>query len=92
MEDSEVIKKRELRKAVIEEDRHKEHTGLLKGIAASLNKPEKDDKEIVDAIKKQGEVLERAISKIPPPEVNVVNDYKELVSLLKENREGISKT
>ena len=94
MEDSEVIKKRELRKAVIDEDRFKQQMGALKGIATLLNKPEKDDKAIVDAIKKQGESLDKVAAAIQnqpkpeKPEVNVTTDNKEILPLLKEIKEG----
>lgn len=94
MEDEEVIKKRLRRKEVIEEDRHNELKGALKGIATLLGKPEKDDKAIVDAIKKQGDAIDKvaaAISNQPKPEkpeVNVITDNKELLPLLKEIKEG----
>ena len=79
---------------LLAEKRHKEQTGLLKGIAASLNKPEKDDKAIVDAINKQGAAIEKvasAISNQPKPEkpeVNVELNNTEVVTLLREVKEG----
>ena len=75
---------------IIAENRHDEILKSLKLIATNLSNKDdkKDDTEIINAIKKQGENIEKAIEKMPAPEVNVVNDYKEIVSLLKENREG----
>ena len=79
---------------LLAEKRHKEQTGLLKGIATSLNKPEKDDKAIIDAINKQGDALDKvalAIQNQPKPEkpeVNVTTDNKEILPLLREIKEG----
>ncbi len=75
---------------------HKEQMGVLKGIATLLNKPEKEkeDKAIVDAIKKQGESLDKvaaAIQNQPKPEVKVELSNKEILPLLKEIKEGNDK-
>ena len=82
---------------LLAEKRHKEQTGLLKGIATSLNKPEKDDKAIIDAINKQGDALDKvalAIQNQPKPEkpeVNVTIENKEILSLLREVKDGNDK-
>jgi seryl-tRNA synthetase len=73
--------------------RHKEQMGVLKGIATLLNKPEKpnDDKQIIDAINKQGAAIEKvaaAIQNQPKPEVNVGLDSMEIVTLLREVKQG----
>lgn len=79
---------------LLADKRHKELTGALKGIATLLNKPEKDDKAIVDAIKKQGDSLDKVAAAIQnqpkpeKPEVNVVTDNKEIIPLLKEINDG----
>ena len=83
---------------LLAEKRHTELKGALKGIATLLSKPEKDDnKAIVDAIKKQGESLDKvaaAISNQPKPEkpeVNVTIENKEILSLLREVKDGNDK-
>ena len=83
---------------LLADKRHTELKGALKGIATLLSKPEKDDnKAIVDAIKKQGESLEKvaaAISNQPKPEkpeVNVTIENKEILSLLREVKDGNDK-
>ena len=75
---------------------HKEQMSALKGIATLLNKPEKekDDKGIIEAIKKQGESLDKvaaAISNQPKPEVKVELSNKEILPLLKGIKEGNDK-
>ena len=65
VENSEIIKKRELRKAIIEEDRHKELAGALKGIAAILSKS--NDKGVQVAIEKLAAKLEG----LKPPEIKM---------------------
>lgn len=94
MEDEVVNDKALKRQRIIDEDRHKQQMGVLKGIATLLNKPEKDDKAIVDAIKKQGEALDKVATAIQnqpkpeKPEVKVEVDNKELLPLLREIKEG----
>jgi len=94
MPDEEIDIDDDLAAKAIAAKRHKELTGSLKGIATLLNKPEKDDKAIVDAIKKQGESLDKvaaAISNQPKPEkseVKVEVNNKEILPLLKEIKEG----
>ena len=78
---------------IIAATRHKELVGSLKGIAMILNKPEKpnDDKQIIDAINKQGAAIEKvaaAIQNQPKPEVNVGLDSMEIVTLLREVKQG----
>lgn len=78
-------------------ERHKELSGALKGIAKSLNKAGQGSEAIVDAIKKQGEVFDKvaaAIQRQPKPEkpeVNITNDNREIIPLLKEIKEGNEK-
>lgn len=75
---------------------HKEQMSALKGIATLLNKPEKpnEDKQIIDAINKQGAAIEKVAAAIQnqpkpeKPEVNVTTDNKEILPLLKEIKEG----
>lgn len=94
MEDEVVNDKALKRQRIIDEDRHKQQMGVLKGIATLLNKPEKDDKQIVEAIKKQGEALDKVAAAIQnqpkpeKPEVNVAVDNKEILPLLREIKEG----
>jgi len=94
MEDEVVNDKALKRQRIIDEDRHKQQMGVLKGIATLLNKPEKDDKQIVEAIKKQGEALDKVVAAIQnqpkpeKPEVNVAVDNKEILPLLREIKEG----
>jgi hypothetical protein len=77
--------------------RHKEQMGMLKGIATLLNKPEKEDKQIIEAINKQGAAMEKvadAILNQPKPEnpgVNVELNQKEIIPLLKDIKEGNDK-
>lgn len=88
------IEEEKLFAEALELKRHKEQMSALKGIAASLNKPEKDDKAIIDAINKQGDALDKvalAIQNQPKPEkpeVNVTTDNKEILPLLREIKEG----
>ena len=69
---------------LIAENRHREHSYLLKSIATALSKD--DDKEVIDAINKQGNnfgELIKAIKDIPQtelPEVNITLNPKEFVS------------
>lgn len=92
--EEEIIKKRLRRKEVIEEDRHNEIKGALKGISTLLNKPEKDDKAIIDAIQKQGEKFDKVAAAIQnqpkpeKPEVNVSVSNQEILPLLKEIKDG----
>ena len=65
VENSEIIKKRELRKAIIEEDRHKELAGVLKGIKDALSKS--NDKGVQVAIEKLAAKLEG----LKPPEIKM---------------------
>lgn len=71
---------------LLAEKRHKEQTGLLKGIATSLNKPQ--DNGVVDAIKESTKAtagLIEAVKSIPKPEkpeVNIEFSPKEIVSSL----------
>ena len=95
MEDEVVDSKRkEQRELRIAERRHEEQMSSLKGIATLLNKPEKDDKAIVDAIKKQGEALDKVAAAIQnqpkpeKPEVNVAVSNTEILPLLREIKEG----
>ena len=92
------IEEEKLFAEALELKRHKEQMSALKGIATLLSKPEKDDnKAIVDAIKKQGESLDKvaaAISNQPKPEkpeVNVTIENKEILSLLREVKDGNDK-
>lgn len=81
---------------LLAEKRHKEVTQSLKGIATLLSKPEKsnEDKQIIDAINKQGEAIERVAAAIQSqpkpekPEVNVELNNTEVVTLLREVKEG----
>lgn len=83
--------------ALLSEKRHKELTGSLRAIAIHLSN--KDDKEIVDAIKEQPrvfkEAIEEVIKSIPEPkepQVNVSFDYDNLVTLFKEiSKETVDK-
>lgn len=74
--------------------RHKELSTGLKSIALLLNKPEKDDKAIVDAIEKQGKSLDKVAEAIrnqpkpEKPEVNVEVSNQEILPLLREIKEG----
>lgn len=95
MEDEVVDSKRkEQRELRIAERRHEEQMSTLKGIAALLNKPEKEDKAIIDAINKQGAAIEKVAAAIQnqpkpeKPEVNVELNNAEVVNLLKEVKEG----
>ena len=69
---------------LLADKRHKEHSYLLKSIATALSKD--DDKEVIDAINKQGNnfgELIKAIKDIPQtelPEVNITLNPKEFVS------------
>jgi len=91
------IEEEKLFAEALELKRHKEQMSALKGIAASLNKPEKDDKAIIDAINKQGDALDKvalAIQNQPKPEkpeVNVTIENKEILSLLREVKDGNDK-
>lgn len=82
---------------IIAASRHKELAGTLKGIATLLSKPEKDDKAIIDAIKKQGDSLDKVAAaiqnqpKAEKPEVKVELDNKEILPLLKDLKEGNDK-
>jgi hypothetical protein len=74
--------------------RHKELKNALKDIASILKNPEKDAKVIAEAIKRQGDALERLASVIqnqPKPEkpqVNVELNQSELLPLLSELKNG----
>jgi hypothetical protein len=74
---------------IIAATRHKELTGSLKGIATLLNKPEKEDKAVADAIKASTEAtkgLIQAVKDMPQPEkpeVNVSISQQEIVNSLK---------
>ena len=78
---------------LIAENRHREHSYLLKTIATALSKD--DDKEVIDAINKQGKnfgELIQAIKSIPQtelPEVNVTLNPKEFVSSINKICEDI---
>ena len=91
------IEEEKLFAEALELKRHKEQMSALKGIATSLNKPEKDDKAIIDAINKQGDALDKvalAIQNQPKPEkpeVNVTIENKEILSLLREVKDGNDK-
>jgi hypothetical protein len=82
---------------LLADKRHRELSSGLKGIATLLNKPDKDDKQIVDAIKKQGEAIEKVADAIlnqpkpEKPEVNVTTENKEIIPLLREIKEGNDK-
>ena len=84
---------------LLADKRHKEITGRLGKLVEALNKPEKekDDKAIVDAIKKQGESLDKvaaAIANQPKPEkseVKVEVNNQEILPLLREIKEGNEK-
>lgn len=71
---------------LLAEKRHKEQTGLLKGIATSLNKPQ--DNGVVDAIKESVRAtagLVDAVKNMPKPEkpeVNIEFNAREIVSSL----------
>jgi hypothetical protein len=74
--------------------RHKELKNALKDIASILKNPEKDAKVIAEAIKRQGDALERLASVIqnqPKPEkpqVYVELNQSELLPLLSELKNG----
>ena len=77
--------------ALLSDKRHKELTGSLRAIASHLSS--KDDKEVVEAIRNQGEKigeLVKAIKEIPipekpeKPEVNIELNQDKLVTLLGE--------
>lgn len=74
--------------------RHKELKNALKDIASVLKNPDKDGKIIAEAIKKQGDALEKLVSAIqnqPKPEkpqVNVELNQSELLPLLSELKNG----
>ena len=74
--------------------RHKELKNALKDIASILKNPEKDAKVIAEAIKRQGDALERLAAVIqnqPKPEkpqVNVELNQSELLPLLSELKNG----
>jgi hypothetical protein len=74
--------------------RHKELKNALKDIASILKNPEKDAKVIAEAIKRQGDALERlalVIQNQPKPEkpqVNVELNQSELLPLLSELKNG----
>ena len=78
---------------LIAENRHREHSYLLKTIATALSKD--DDREVIDAINKQGSnfgELIKAIKSIPQselPEVNVTLNPKEFVSSINKICEDI---
>ena len=73
--------------------RHKEVTVALRGIATLLNKPEKEDKAVADAIResaKAQQAVAQAIKDIPQPktpDVKVQISQQEIVTSL----EGICK-
>ena len=78
---------------LLADKRHKEHSYLLKSIATALSKD--DDKEVIDAINKQGNnfgELIKAIKDIPQtelPEVNITLNPKEFISSINKMCEDI---
>ena len=78
---------------LLAEKRHKEVTVALRGIATLLNKPEKEDKAVADAIResaKAQQAVAQAIKDIPQPktpDVKVQISQQEIVTSL----EGICK-
>lgn len=81
---------------LLADKRHKQQMDALKGIATLLNKPEKND-GVKEAVEKQSAAIEKvamAIQNLPKPEkpeVNIVTDNKEIVSLIREIKEGNEK-